>query len=101
RGTADPALFVRVAATMLRVEPDAPLAAEASASIGRILGAVSNPQLRRSFEDSEPVRFIHSVGRPHARGREPRSEYPAGLSDREVEVLRLVAAGKSNTRIAA
>ncbi|MHB8576174.1 MAG: helix-turn-helix transcriptional regulator, partial [Dehalococcoidia bacterium] len=32
--------------------------------------------------------------------REPRRSYPAGLSAREVEVLRLVAAGKSNQEIA-
>jgi len=31
----------------------------------------------------------------------PASIYPAGLSQREVEVLRLIAAGKSNREIAA
>ena len=33
--------------------------------------------------------------------RQSRPEHPAGLSEREVEVLRLVAAGKSNREIAA
>jgi DNA-binding CsgD family transcriptional regulator/tetratricopeptide (TPR) repeat protein len=96
RGTADPALFVRVAATLLRIEPDAPLAAEANESVGRILGAVSNAQLRHCFEHSETVQLIYGT-----RGRAQRPGYPAGLSAREVEVLRLVAAGMSNTQIAA
>lgn len=35
------------------------------------------------------------------RGRQPRRSHPAGLSDREVEVLELIAAGHSNPEIAA
>jgi DNA-binding CsgD family transcriptional regulator/tetratricopeptide (TPR) repeat protein len=101
RGTADPALLVRVAAMMLRVEPDASLAAEAHQSIDRILTAVSNPGLRRCFEDSEPVQFISSMPGRRSRGHNERQKYPAGLSDRELQVLRLVAAGQSNPRIAA
>jgi DNA-binding CsgD family transcriptional regulator len=101
RGTADPALFVRTAATMLRVEPDAALADEAHQSISRVLGALSNERLRRCFEDSETVRFIFGTRGSHARVRAQRPTHPASLSDREVEVLRLVAAGKSNTQIAA
>ncbi len=101
RGTADPALVVRAAATMLRVEPDASLADEAHQSIRRILDAVSNPRTLLCFEASEAVQFIYSTRGPHSRHREQRPSYPAGLSDREVEVLRLVASGKSNTQIAA
>jgi ATP/maltotriose-dependent transcriptional regulator MalT len=101
RGTADPALLVRVAATMLRVEPDASVATEAHQSIGRILDAVSDPRMRRCFEDSESVQSILSTRGPRSRGHDERQTYPAGLSDREVQVLRLVAAGLSNTAIAA
>jgi DNA-binding CsgD family transcriptional regulator len=101
RGTADPAMFVRAAATKLRIEPDASLADEAYQSIYRILDAVSNPGMRRCFEASETVRFIYGTRGPHSQHRELRRSHPAGLSDREVEVLRLVAAGKSNTQIAA
>jgi ATP/maltotriose-dependent transcriptional regulator MalT len=100
RGTGDPAMFVRAAATMLRVEANASLASEAHHTIARILGAVSNPRMRRCFEDSETVQFIHSMHGPDPKGRVQRPSYPDGLSEREVEVLRLVAAGKSNAQIA-
>ena len=39
------------------------------------------------------------VGSPAPSGRAPRPALPAGLSARELEVLRLVAAGKSNPEI--
>ena len=35
-----------------------------------------------------------------ARQRPPRAEWPRGLTDREVEVLRLLARGRSNKEIA-
>jgi DNA-binding NarL/FixJ family response regulator len=100
RGTGDPAMFVRAAATRLRVEADASLADEAQHAVVRILGAVSNPQMRRCFEHSETVRLILGTRGADAKGRLQRPSYPAGLSEREVEVLRLVAAGKSNAQIA-
>jgi HD-GYP domain-containing protein (c-di-GMP phosphodiesterase class II) len=49
--------------------------------------------------DPECVRAV-----VEAAGQQPaskRGRWPAGLSDREVEVLRLIAAGRSNRRIAA
>ena len=97
RGTADPAMFIRVAATALRIEPDASLAADAHERVGRVLSALSDSPLRRRFEDSEAVQFISLHSRHQY--RQPRST--AGLTDRELDVLRLVAAGKSNTQIAA
>jgi DNA-binding NarL/FixJ family response regulator len=39
--------------------------------------------------------------RPIQRGRPPFSSYPGGLTTREVEVLRLIAEGRSNPAIAA
>jgi DNA-binding NarL/FixJ family response regulator len=38
---------------------------------------------------------------PAEHGHPPRASYPDGLSQREVEVLRLLAAGKTNPDIAA
>lgn len=100
RITADPAMLVRAAATMLRVEANASLAAVAHDCIARILNAVSNPQMRRCFEDSETVQFIYRTRGPGSKDNVQRPSYPDGLSEREVEVLRLVAAGKTNSQIA-
>lgn len=48
--------------------------------------------------DPEVVRAVlEAAGRPPTSAR---AEWPAGLSDREVEVLRLVARGLSNRAIA-
>jgi DNA-binding NarL/FixJ family response regulator len=37
---------------------------------------------------------------PHSPSRDPQSPYPAGLTDREVEVLRLVARGLTSAQVA-
>ena len=34
-------------------------------------------------------------------GHDPKADNPAGLSDRELQVLRLIAAGKTNHEISA
>jgi DNA-binding CsgD family transcriptional regulator len=100
RVTADPAMFVRLAATMLRVEANASLAGETHDSIARILSAVSNPHMRRCFEESDTVQFIYSTRGTGSKDSVQRPSNPDGLSEREAEVLRLVAAGKSNAQIA-
>jgi DNA-binding CsgD family transcriptional regulator len=100
RGTGDPALFVRAAETMLRVEGNATLAGEAHHAVARVLDGVSDPQVRRCFEGAEAVRFIRCSRGPASKSGVQRPSYPDGLSEREVEVLRLVAAGKSNAQIA-
>lgn len=48
--------------------------------------------------DSEAVRAVLEAAGHHARRK--RGTWPAGLSDREVEVLRLVARGGSNKEVA-
>jgi DNA-binding NarL/FixJ family response regulator len=96
RRTGDPALFLRAVAAALRIEPESGIAAEAYESIVGIRGALSDPHLRRSFDESETVQFVLGTQR-----RAPRPRFPDGLSEREVEVLRLVAAGNSNSQIAA
>jgi DNA-binding NarL/FixJ family response regulator len=101
RRIGDPALFVRTAVHGLRLEPDAQLSREANDSVTHILEAVSNTRLRQAFEDSDTVQLITTTRGPSAKGIAPRRSYPDGLSDREVEVLRLIAAGKTNAHIAA
>jgi DNA-binding NarL/FixJ family response regulator len=100
RSTTDPAMFLRTAATMLHLEADAALADDALRHIARILDALSNPRMRRCFEESEPVQFVYSTRGPGSRHRVQRPSYPDGISEREAEVLRLVAEGKSNIQIA-
>jgi putative nucleotidyltransferase with HDIG domain len=59
---------------------------------------VLTSEVRATRLDPECVQAVlEAAGRPVARARTP---WPAGLSDREVEVLRLVARGLSNRAIA-
>ncbi len=48
-----------------------------------------------------PLEQMISSARGSARGTAHRSDYPAGLTSREVEVLRLVASGMTDAQIAA
>jgi HD-GYP domain-containing protein (c-di-GMP phosphodiesterase class II)/DNA-binding CsgD family transcriptional regulator len=65
---------------------------EAAAELRR---EASSGKLDRRAVDA----VLTAAGHPSATGRAARS-WPAGLSDREVEVLRLVARGESNKQIA-
>jgi tetratricopeptide (TPR) repeat protein len=58
RRTADPALFVRTAATMLLIDSSAWLVAEAQEAVDRIMNGLRDPHLRRCVAESEPVRLI-------------------------------------------
>ncbi|HEY8597477.1 MAG TPA: hypothetical protein VIL85_03540, partial [Thermomicrobiales bacterium] len=58
RSFGDPALLLRPAAGLLNVDGDDTLAAEASAAVRQIAGALSDSDMRRHFEASEPIRDI-------------------------------------------
>ena len=50
---------------------------------------------------AEPVHLLYKLTGPKAARRLPvRPSYPHGLSERQLEVLRLVAQGKTNREIA-
>ena len=56
RSVDDPALLLRPAAGLLAVDGDDALAAEAGAAVRRIVGALPDGDMRRSFEAAEPIR---------------------------------------------
>jgi tetratricopeptide (TPR) repeat protein len=57
RPAGDPALFVRVAGTLLAIDGDDELAAEAQAAAGRIVAALPEPAMRRLFVSAAPLRL--------------------------------------------
>ncbi|HME92115.1 MAG TPA: AAA family ATPase, partial [Myxococcaceae bacterium] len=58
RQMGDPAALVRTAAQVVRLEDDPVLEAEARQAIERIAAALPDAELRRRFQDAEPVRSI-------------------------------------------
>lgn len=69
---------------------------DAALAVYRRIGAGAGWSERVQRERARPA--VKSTHVPQAAAQSPR--YPDGLSEREVEVLRLVAAGKSNQQIA-
>ncbi len=58
RPTADPAMFLQIAATLLAVEGDDALAQEAYATAQRMSAALPNDEMRQIFAAAEPARQI-------------------------------------------
>ncbi len=100
RPIGNPAMLVRLAASLLAVEGDAAVAAEAREAADRVLGALPDEGMRRSFQAAEAVKLVYGLT-DSARPVAPRPAYPGGLTAREVEVLRLITQGKSNREIGA
>src|SRR5712691_56098 len=61
RQMGDPALFVRGASVLLALDGSDTLALEARAGVERIVAALPDDELRRSFESAEPVRAVLST----------------------------------------
>jgi DNA-binding CsgD family transcriptional regulator len=100
RLTGDPATFLSASAALLTLEGDDALAAEALRASERMLANLPE-NMRAPLEAAEAVQLVRRMAGPRS-GRPPpqRPAYPDGLSEREVEVLRLIARGRSNPQIA-
>ena len=95
-------MLVRVAASLLAVEGDAALATEARQAADRVLAALPDDDMRRSFQAAEAVQLVYRLSGANGAHLIPaRPAYPGGLTRREVEVLRLIAQGRSNREIGA
>src|SRR5262245_23911105 len=58
RPVGDPAMFLRVALSLLAIDGDDELAAEAQVAEQRIAAALPDEELRRRFAVAEPVRLL-------------------------------------------
>ncbi len=78
----------------------------AAAEMHWVVAAISDPQLRRSYLEDVPLhREIYDAAQTHglwpqASSSPPEPDLPTPLTRREVEILRLVASGKTNRDIA-
>jgi DNA-binding CsgD family transcriptional regulator/tetratricopeptide (TPR) repeat protein len=91
----------------LLASPNAEVLHQALELVTRIAGSLDDEALRVAFLASPQVVELRSNARSSAAlsattaAPLPASDYPAGLSSREVEVLRLVVQGATNRQIAA
>jgi DNA-binding NarL/FixJ family response regulator len=92
-------MFFRAAAELLGIDGDNALAADALLAAQRICSNLPE-EMQACFQAAEPVRLVYKLTGPSASRPAPRPSYPDCLSQREVEVLGLIAAGKSNREIA-
>jgi hypothetical protein len=58
RSMGDPAIFLRVAISLLTVEGNDALLAETQATVQRIIAALPDEEMRRHFEAAEPVQLL-------------------------------------------
>jgi len=78
--------------------------AQARALVDALATSLQNPELRAAFLEAPPVAALTAKQEAAPDGRralQTRSSLPVGLSQREVEVLRLLAQGLTNREIAA
>lgn len=105
RTLGDPALFLRPVSALLDRAGDPTLLAEATRAAHRLADALPDQTRLLRFREAAPVRrFFAGAESPSSVAERARRALPAysdQLSEREVEVLRLIAAGKSNPQIAA
>jgi len=104
RTLGDPALFLRPAVALLDVAGQEGLLTEATQTAHSLAEGLPDREWQRRFQEARPLRrFFASTTTSAPLSRPVRRAAPAfpnGLSEREVEVLRLVAAGKTNQAIA-
>ncbi len=94
-----PALFLRASSALLAVEGDDTLVSEARQATERILANLPE-DMQPSFLATTPVQLVYGATGLKATGNAPRPAYPDGLTEREVEVLRLIASGRSSREVA-
>ena len=98
RRIGDPAILVRAAVALLTFDGDAAVAADARSAVDRIV--TNLPQdMKHKFEATEQVRLVRRLQEANAGEVAPRVLYADGLSEREVQVLRLIASGSSSREI--
>ena len=101
RPVGDPAMLLRASGALLAAEPDEALATEARSAVEVIIKGLTRPELLRPFEESDTVRLVRGLQKSRGGAASSRvSAYPKQLSDRKLEVLSLIAQGKTNHEIA-
>jgi DNA-binding CsgD family transcriptional regulator len=98
RPVRDPSMLLRSASAFLALEPDEALAHDARAAVDFILPNLP-PEMVVPFHAAEAVRLVHALTGTTAEPVARRIAYPDGLTGREVEVLQLLAQGKSSREI--
>jgi ATP/maltotriose-dependent transcriptional regulator MalT len=100
RELGDPALLLRCLSCLLIIEPDGLLLDEAQSAAQRVVDNLQDDALRQTFLFSEPVTLIGKLSGDRTFPSVHRPKTPDLLSVRQLEVLRLLAAGMTNHEIA-
>ena len=111
QGALEEAVQLWGAADALRKEIKAPLPPVERAGYEQALAIARRQLTEKSFSAAwaegqrmsieQAIEWIFSISEPYAHAKvQPTPSYPAGLTTREVEVLRLVAQGMTNEQVA-
>jgi DNA-binding NarL/FixJ family response regulator len=98
RPVGDPSMLLRAASALLAVEPDEALAHDARTAADFIVGNLP-PEMVAPFESADPVRLVYSLTGASSERIAQHVLYPDALTEREVEVLRLLAQGRTSREI--